>query len=139
MSNYYSHSRSNYFQVKDAVSFKKEIEEFGNIDICEQTDESGVTRYCLLMQNLEQFPSWKIDKNTGDEEECESIEIVARHLIDGEVAIFTEVGYEKLCYVAGTSVAINNKLEKRVIALEDIYKLAKELTSTPENITQAVY
>lgn len=68
---------------------------------------------------------------------CESIiDIVARHLIDGDVAVFQEVGSEKMRYVGGVSVAVNSKGETVRVDLDDIYEKAKALG---ENVTVAAY
>ena len=37
-------------------------------------------------------------------------------------------GYEKMRYLTGFAVAINNKGERRHVTVEDIYELAKQIT-----------
>jgi hypothetical protein len=74
------------------------------------------------------WPNW-IPAETIDEEDVEVdvAEIVAGHLAAGEVAILIEVGAEKLRYLTGIAVAVNDRNEQRCIDLEDIYEVAKEL------------
>lgn len=66
------------------------------------------------------------------------MEEVAKHLADGEVAIFIEVGSKKMCYLVGVATAINNKGETRCVNLDSIYELAKELDAH-KGITRAEF
>lgn len=63
-------------------------------------------------------------------------ELVARHLIDGDVAVFMEAGAETYRSVGGSAVAVNNKGEVVSLDLHDIYAKAADMG---ESITQAVY
>jgi len=51
------------------------------------------------------------------------MEMVADHLIDGEVAIFMECGAEKLRYIVGCAVAVNNKREYKVVNINSINRI----------------
>jgi hypothetical protein len=64
---------------------------------------------------------------------------LAGHLADHEVMIIVGNGYEKMRYLTGFAVAINNKGERRQVTVEDIYELAKQLTKRPKRITRAEY
>lgn len=66
-------------------------------------------------------------------------DILQRHLADGEVGVLVEAGFEKMRYAAGYAVAINNQGERRTVNIDEIYDLAKELTTQPQNITPAEY
>lgn len=87
---------------------------------------------------------WPSFRHTTEEQTCEHIEdldiftYVADHLADGQVAIFMEVGAEKVRYLIGQAVAINNKRQTRVIDLNNIYKIAQTLAPGSE-ITRAEY
>ena len=50
---------------------------------------------------------------------------IAGILMDGEVFIVQEVGAEKMRYLGGWAVAINNKEEYVRVTIDDIYKLAQ--------------
>lgn len=63
-------------------------------------------------------------------------DLVARHLIDGDVAIFMEVGATKSRYLGGVALAVNSKGETRRIDLDDIYAKAAEIGTT---VTHASY
>lgn len=52
---------------------------------------------------------------------------LGKHLADGEVMIVQEAGSEGLRYVTGSALAFNNLGEVRVVSLEDICFLAKQL------------
>ena len=134
MANYYASSRSNYFNVKDADAFKAAMANFGDVEVI--TDKDG--RYGVLSQHSDNgtWPSYFFDDITDEETEVDFFSFVADHLADDEVAIFMEAGAEKLRYICGYAVAVNNKGETRMIALSNIYDLAKELGS---NVTMAEY
>jgi hypothetical protein len=61
--------------------------------------------------------------------------LVSRHLVDGDVAVFIEVGAQKMIYLGGIAYAINSRGESSCIDLEDIYTQAAHLGTT---ITTAV-
>ncbi len=136
MANYYGSARSNYFIVKDADVFEKALEHVPDIEIDKEGD-----KYCILVTGGD-FGGWP--SSIWDDEKDIAINIdvpvlVSEHLVDGEVAIFMESGAEKLRYVIGYAVAINNKGETVAIGLDSIYDMAEELTTRPRDITRAEY
>ena len=135
MANFYGSCRTNYFTVKDNEAFEEAMSEISGIEVITEGDKYG-----LLGDDPDggTWPGWIWD-DEGNETEIDITEIVANHLIDGEVAIFMECGAEKLRYIVGCAVAVNNKGEVRAIGLQDIYKMAKELTDRPNDITVAEY
>lgn len=136
MANYYGSARSNYFKVKDEDAFKAALSEIPDIEV--HGSDKG---FCVLVGSSSDsgaWPCWGWDED-GEEYEIDIPEIVSEHLQDNEVAIFEEVGAEKLRYLIGYAEAINNKGERRSISLNNILELAEELTDKPENITSAEY
>jgi hypothetical protein len=91
-----------------------------------------------LFADIEQTGAFfeKYDPDTYDSIELDWAGIFKRNLVDNQVAIIMGAGAEKLRYINGWAEAYNNKGEKRVINLGDIYKLAEELGS---EITRAEY
>ena len=71
---------------------------------------------------------------TGDYDSLHTM--VAAHLIEGDVAVFMEVGSEKMRYLAGDTVAVNSAGDSRRVSLSDIYGAAKSLGAT---VTDASY
>jgi len=146
MANFYGTARTNYFKVKDQLAFYKAIENISDIEVVRQNPIRGEVPeghdfggYAILVSDGDNggFPSSGWDEANEVEVEFDLVYIVAEHLADGEVAIFMESGAEKMRYVDGYATAINNKLERRDISLNDIYDVAKELTTS--NITRAEY
>jgi hypothetical protein len=73
------------------------------------------------------WPNCRYDEET---EECEYIDLfqeVADHLQEGSVALFLEVGAEKLRYMTGHAVAVNATGQVVAISLDDIYDRATSL------------
>ena len=135
MANYYEQARSGYVKVKDKEAFRAFLERFGGaVDMIE--DDKG--RVGFLAQ--EGIPSTCMPNDSGSEpEEVDFVSELAGHLADHEVMIIVGNGYEKMRYLTGFAVAINNKGERRHVTVEDIYELAKQLTKRPKRITRAEY
>ena len=138
MANYYANCRTNYFKVKDNDAFELAMAPIPDIEVI---ITPGTMEYCILGNNEDGrgWPVWIQGVESDTEIEIDLPNMVAEHLQDGEVAIFMEVGNEKLRYLNGYATAINNKGERRDIGLNDIYDIAKELTNKPEPISMASY
>ena len=134
MANYYASCRTNYFKVKDSAKFLKAMEQVNDIEVINKVDNI----FCLLGNSPDGggWPHWVFDEETGEEREFDLPEAVAWHLEPESVAVFKEVGYEKLRYLTGYAEAINSKGEIRIISIDDIYELAAELGS---DVTLAQY
>jgi hypothetical protein len=145
MANYVAYARTNYFTVKDINALKRDLSDYG---IEAQSWEEAQRNADFILDDsasngsiaLFSYGSWPmIDEDSvayrlgipDDEDPHVShdsvMSLVADHLTKESVAVFIEVGFEKMRYLVGTAVAINSKGETRVIDLDDIYDLAKEL------------
>lgn len=137
MANYYSAGRTNHFRVKDEDKFRSALNEITRgssdmIDVYEGTlERNNGTYFCLLFP--EGIPSYFYDEEEGTESEVDMEDFIAEHLADGCVCTMMETGAEKLRYVSGWAVTFNNKGERRVISLETINDLAKELGEEATN------
>ena len=101
-------------------------QEGSSVDETKLTGEP-IRRFALLDDYGEGWPSSRyiFDEESGeeiDDEEFDIIDAVADHLLDGEVAVFQEVGAEKLRYVSGWSIAINSEGERLSVDLDEIYQ-----------------
>jgi len=126
MANYYAYARTNYFNVTDDAAFKAALSEISGIEL-----EKGSNGWVITATDEGGWPCW-------DENDCEIDlpALVSEHLAPEEVAVFQEVGHEKLRYLTGYAEAINHRGERASVGLEDIYRLAAELGST---VTEAAY
>ena len=150
MANWYGTARSNYFRVKDIAAFTAAIEMISDIKIIHGSDEDPTGSVALFETSGEGWANPTCDVFDGDDEHgdacrnCEEPEaahqelsdLVAKHLIDGDVAIFIESGAEKSRYVTGRAIAVNNRGGRVQVDLNDIYELAEALGST---VTRAEY
>jgi hypothetical protein len=136
MANFYGQTRSNYFAVKDAEAFTAELENYPVKVITQEKD--GVTLYGFLDSDDDGGGDiWTIHNDEADDnDEIDYVEVFKRHLQDDWVAVIVSSGAEKYRYLQGDAVAYNNKGESRVISIEHIYDLAKDLGS---NRTHASY
>lgn len=138
MANYIASARSNYFKVKDKDAFLEAMERVPDVLVEYGNDDTVV----LTVQNSDWggWPSYYYnDEDDIEEEDFDIAELVSEHLKDDSVAIFMEVGAEKLRYVVGYAVAINSKGEREQVSLMDIYELAAGLTNKPENVTNCEF
>jgi hypothetical protein len=136
MANYYGYSRSNYFKVKNKEKFKEFLNQFNGFEYIE--DDKGLS-------------GWLIDTEYGghdttiyDEETEDYIEDInfedelSKHLKKGQVAIYQEIGYEKLRYLTGYSVAVNWEGKVETVGIDDIYNIANTVLGG-EDVTMAHY
>jgi len=61
---------------------------------------------------------------------------LAGHLKEGWVAVVREIGFEKMRYLVGYSVAINSRGQSIEVSLDQIYEDAKRLG---EHVTACEY
>ena len=133
MANWYGKARTNYFRVKDVEAFR-ETKAFKNLEV-EVIDKDGMVGL-LAEGEFGDFPSGYHDEN--DEWVDVDVEaLVAEHLIEGEVAVFMTVGWEKMRYLTGSARAINSAGQTRQVDLDDIYDLARR--ELGPNVTTATY
>ncbi len=142
MANYYANARSNYFAVKDESAFREWAARTG-LTILEPTHRDkvadGIRRFGIAPGNGDDSGGWPTSVYHENTDECEDIDVsdlLAAHLANDEVAVLLEVGNEKLRYLSGSAVAVNNKGKFVLMELNDIYQKARHLG---KNITMAEY
>ena len=144
MANYYGSCRTNYFKVRDEKAFEAAIEALPNVE-CHRSDGAIDAKhaglYCILGNDMDGagWPTSQYIEETDDHTHLDLVDEVYPHLADGEVAIFVEVGAEKLRFLVGYAEAVNNKGERIIVSLLDIYEKAEGLTDRPSDITTAEY
>ncbi|HEU5223139.1 MAG TPA: hypothetical protein VFU07_05585 [Candidatus Lumbricidophila sp.] len=162
MANYVSQCRTNYFQIKDLDAFKNDLELLGiKLDtwqsrypefILDEPENKPAGTIALF--SYEGWPSLDEDSicfslGIDDNEDISLLplgqllakvetifDLVALHLADESIAVFEEVGFEKMRYLYGAAIAVNSKGERREVLLGNIYDLAKELL--PEGSSAAI-
>jgi len=161
MSDYNATARTNYFKVKDVAALKAELIEHGITPDSHEGARAGAEFVLddgpgntpsgsIALFSYSTWPSFDedsvaqrlgiFDEETDVPQKHASLQaLISSHLVEGEVAIFFEIGFEKMRYLGGVSVAINAAGETRRIDLADIYELAKELTTTEHAVTLAEY
>lgn len=136
MANYYGHGRTNYFRVKDVQAFTEALPaDFevvsgsdGKVAVLARNESGGWVEYV-----------WA-DEAGEEDTEVDVVDLIAEHLVDGEVAVAQSVGQEKMRYLAGYAVAVNNTGDRVQISLDDIYQAAAERFGVAwETITTATY
>ena len=167
MANHYTKARTNYFVVRDVAALKEDLKAY--VLLTTGWSENLYGGELILDENPNNVPAgaialfcdggWpNLDEDSvldrlGDDDDDEDAAssaplphediytLVASHLVDDEVAVFQEVGFEKMRYLAGTSVAVNAKGESQVIQLDDIYDIARKQLGAGSSgqITTATY
>jgi hypothetical protein len=134
MANYYEKARTNYFKVKDAAAFQKYLDLFGSIDLV-VNEKTG--QYALIFDEASGVPSFYL--NDDDEDiEVDFIDDVSKHLTDDSILVLQAIGNEKMRYLTGYAVAVNNKGECVDVNINEIYELAKQKFGVKE-ISRAEY
>jgi hypothetical protein len=134
MANWVGSARTNYFDVKDVVEFMAALEPF-EVEV-HVSDEGGLL--CLLARGENgDFPTSRFDEESEDYVDVDLPALVAEHLTDDSIAVFQEVGAEKLRYLTGWAVAVNAAGDRVEVNIDDVYAKAEQVFSG--KITQAAY
>lgn len=141
MADYISTGRSNYFRVKEVDAFKALCNLWSVEFIDKKPVEGGqpddILVGFLANSGLSLYRSADDPANEDNVLEYDFdafLQELAAHLMEEEVAIMMESGYEGMRYVSGFAIAVNSKGEKESVYTEDIYEKAVWLG---KNITKA--
>lgn len=146
MSNYMAKARTNYFGVKNAEALKTELRRYGidpqpwsavqtGADFIFDDETAGkVAFFCDgTWPSLEEDAvADRLEADVDEQVPQDHIDLpalVAAHIEDGQVAIFMDIGSEKMRYLGATAVAVNAADDRRIVDLQDIYGLARELAA----------
>lgn len=133
MANYVPFARSNYFKVKDPAAFEAFCTKWG-VELIRGGE--GDELFGFFGHDDMGIPQGYFDPQQDDYVDGDFMADLATHLAEGWVAIVREIGYEKMRYLVGYTVAVNSKGERREIGLDGIYELAKDLG---EHVTVCEY
>ena len=115
-------ARSNYFRVRDENAFKAWAARLGlECWPCDDNDGS------FAIAGEQASGGWPTSVDDDGEEGLREVDVIrelAAHLADGEIAVLMEIGAEKLRYVTGNAVALDNTGRCVSLRLADIYDLA---------------
>lgn len=124
MANYVATARSNYFKVKDAEGFKSWVANCPNVALISLDD--GTFAVYSDDPDSGSWPNYRWNEETEDCEEFDIFAEIAEFLIDGEIAVFMEVGAEKLRYCNGYAIAVHSNGEYETLNLDRIYDFAEQ-------------
>jgi hypothetical protein len=131
-------ARSNYFHVRDIDAFRRDLaaasEELGIWVHGEGSDPAFVAVYSEE-PDTGCWPSGHHDER-DEWVELDLVALIAPHVIDGDVVVLMETGWQKLRYLFGHAVAFSHAGETRELNLNGIYELGRELGP---NVTYAEY
>lgn len=130
--NWYGHSRSNYFKVKDVEAFKAWA-----MDLDLQVDTNGEGLFVAFGDSEGWWPSGRWDEDAQEHIDVDFAAELQRHLADGEVVILMTTGAEKLRYLTGHAVALHADGRRLDVDLDDIYD--KVLSAFGVKPTSATY
>lgn len=116
MADYIACFRTHRFPVRDAARFRAWIDTVYGIDFTDEHEEGG--KPVFEVGGYGSIP----DLRDEDDEpsEIDFIAELARHLPEGEQAIITEIGHEKLRYLVGFSVAVDHNGSRIEVNVDDI-------------------
>ena len=128
MANYYAYARSNYFRVKDLSAFEALCRKWDLEKIAKEDGRVGF----LVNSECGLNTSYHYDPETGEDVEANFEQELASHLAPGEVAVFMQIGWEKLRYLTGWAWAVNHEGKLVTCDIAEIYELAQELNPKGE-------
>jgi hypothetical protein len=135
MADYYAKTRTNYFDITDEDKFRKIIglcSASNTIEVDKNVEGKFVFTCNGTINGL--FNGEDDDFNHGDF--CKALQEV---LPDGEAIIITEVGSEKMRYLAAASVVITNSKIETVNIKDVALNCAKRLLGNDEYDTEMEY
>jgi hypothetical protein len=124
MANYCPFVRSNYVQVKDPAAFEAFCKKWG-VELIRGGKDDAL--FGFLVNEETGLPRCYYDSDQDDWLEGDLLKDLSTHLAPGWVAIIREIGYEKMRYLVGYTVAINWQGDTLEVSLDDIYEDAKRL------------
>jgi hypothetical protein len=133
MADYNGYARTSYFEVRDLEVLQAAVEP---LEVEVVVEDGRPERVALLSNEDWGWPDQYWNEAEQTDVEIDLVSLVADHLADGWVAVFMEVGHEKLRYLFGNAVAVNARGETRQVDLTGIYRLAAHLGP---NLTHATY
>jgi len=116
MANYEPRGRSSYFKVKDPGAFAALCGKYEWDPIHNSTDPTLVGFLC---EGEEAFPNSRFNEATGEYDEVDCLEELAALLEEGWAAECREIGYEKMCYLAGWTTILTWDGRRHTISLDD--------------------
>lgn len=139
MANWQGMARSNYFRVKDRAAFAEAMDEAG----CCVQDEDGDGGAVMIYPDDSNCDDggWPCVPVDADADEAEYIDIpalVAEHIVEDDVAILIECGWERLRYLSGRAIAVDSKGQVTAVDLNDIYAQAAGMRPQ-KRLTKAEY
>jgi hypothetical protein len=132
MSDYNVAARSNPFRVKDVDELRVELDPFEINVVIE--DATQPDRVVLLSSCEDGWPESATDPETGDDLELDLPMLLARHLVDGDVAVLLEAGYAWPDHITGSAVAVNADGDTTTLCLVDIFEQARPLGTSVARI-----
>lgn len=123
MANYMSSCRSNYFKIGRPLEFMEWIGQFPDVVFEERRGpDSPQDMYGMVYVDNPDgagWPCWRFDED-DNEIEVDFFQDFAEFLAPDEVAVFMEVGAEKLRYLYGVAIAVHSNGETISVSLTDI-------------------
>lgn len=130
-------ARSNYVLVKDIDALKADLPEDLDIEVTTGSGEQADMVALLCENGL--WPSY-YDEDEDEDQPFDIVGVFAQHLAEGQVAVFHEVGHDKMRFMIGNAIAVTHTGERVEVSIDDIYAKAAEAFSVDKtSITDASY
>lgn len=140
MANYCCMARSNYFKVKDIEKFKDFCAHCGlefmskKITFNERNKKEEMVGFICGENGI---PNERLAEN-DEWIEIDFLEELSHFLEKRQVAIIQEIGWEKMRYLVGSAVAVNDEGEIVSLSIDQIYDMAMK-TFNVKNLTDCTY
>lgn len=147
MANYYSTCRSNYFKIGRPKDFLEWVESMPDLVFSSKDKQTEDPKDLVGMVYVDNpdgagWPTYRYMKyeegEYDDEVDIDFFQELSEFLAPGEVAIFMEVGAEKLRYLSGYACAVNSDGDFLQVTLNDIYDKVRQEWGV-EDVSAAEY
>lgn len=135
MATYSGVFKSSYFKVKDVEAFEQFVQQASCEDIITVHRHPNDPSHVFLCA-YDDLPS-TMQNGEDEDDEKEFLPELAKHLAEGEVAMFETVGYEKLRYLGAYAAVVLWDGRIGSACMEDLLKLAAQqidVTLCPEQL-----
>lgn len=131
MANWQGFSRSNYFRVKNDETFKSDMAELqGVVVVHGKLEHAG--KFAVYADEGD-WPSERYVEANDSYHEVDFVDVLRKHLADGEVCVLMTAGHEAARYATGYAQAFRNAGEVVEVSLDDIYAKARDAFGVTPN------
>jgi hypothetical protein len=128
LANYECCSKTNYFKVTDLKKLRQIVSGIEGAELWTENDRFAFGTYDDILVYYDE-----------NDEECDTVEAIQSILPYGEVAIFMEIGNEKLRYINAQCIVATKEKALELDLFAHATAMARKLINDPDGITDFTF